>query len=452
MNEIKKQYGLFTAITMIVGIVIGSGIFFKSDNILTATNGNIGQGIILFCVASVAIIFGSLCIAVLANKSDNPGGIVNYAFEFLKPAVGAGYGWFQNFVYLPTITVILAWLAAIYTGQLFGLELTLLQQCLIGAGYMTFLFVVNAFSAKLSGLFQNAATIIKLIPLLLIGGAGILYGNADLSMNMSQTAVGTNNIWFFAIPAVAFSFDGWIISTGIAHEIKDSKKNLPLALTISPLIILAIYVLYFTGISKFLGPDTIIAMGDDHLNYAAGLLFGSVGQSLLGAFILISVLGGLNGLTIGISQMPYSLAFRQMVPDSKRLVQINKKLSFPINSAVYAYVTCLIWFVIHYLTMNYELLYNSDISEIAIVVSYLMYLPLYWKVFQMRRKGELSFFRGTVCPILGAIGSCIIFAGGLQSSMFISYIIFCMVFYLAGYYYYKNKLKNGLVPDTDLNN
>ncbi len=72
----KNEYGLFTAITMIVGIVIGSGIFFKSDNILVATDGSIALGVLVFCIAAIAIIFGSLTISQLASRSSQSGGII----------------------------------------------------------------------------------------------------------------------------------------------------------------------------------------------------------------------------------------------------------------------------------------------------------------------------------------------------------------------------------------
>ena len=63
-----REYSLFTAITMIVGTVIGSGIFFKSDNILVYTNGDILKGVLVFTLAAVGIIFGSLTISVLASN------------------------------------------------------------------------------------------------------------------------------------------------------------------------------------------------------------------------------------------------------------------------------------------------------------------------------------------------------------------------------------------------
>ena len=75
----KNEYGLFTAIGMIVGIVIGSGIFFKSDNILVATNGSISLGVLVFCIAALGIIFGSLTISELASRESKAGGIITYA-------------------------------------------------------------------------------------------------------------------------------------------------------------------------------------------------------------------------------------------------------------------------------------------------------------------------------------------------------------------------------------
>ena len=75
----ENRYGLPTAIAMIVGIVIGSGIFFKSDNILIATNGSIKLGILVFIVAALGIIFGSLSIAELASRNSEVGGVITYA-------------------------------------------------------------------------------------------------------------------------------------------------------------------------------------------------------------------------------------------------------------------------------------------------------------------------------------------------------------------------------------
>lgn len=434
-EQVPKRYGLFTATTMIIGIVIGSGIFFKSDNILIATGGNVMLGILLFCFAAIAIIFGSLSVAELAARTSKPGGLMNYADAFLSPVSGSAYGWFQTFIYMPTITCVLAWVSGIYTCQLFDLEQTLTMQIGIGTCWMLFFFLLNIISATASGWFQNAATIIKIIPLVIIGFAGMTSGHfAD---SFTPVEIGSATSWLFAIPAIAYSFDGWIISTSIAHEIRNSKKNLPRALVFSPLVILVLYILYFVGVCALIGPDQVMAMGDEHLAYAANMIFGPVGGKIIGTFIVISVVGGLNGVTMGMSQMPYSLAIRNMMPFSKVISKTSSKRHFPVYSVLAAVVICMIWMVIHYLTQKFELLYNSDISEISVVVSYLLYLPLYWKVFQMGRRKEISGFRGYLCPALAAVGSVMIFCGGLQSALFLYYIIVCLLFLLFGRIYYK---------------
>ena len=106
--------------------------------------------------------------------------------------------------------------------------------------------------------------------------------------------------WIMAIPSVAFSFDGWIISTSVAHEIKNSRRNLPIALVISPLFILLMYILYFVGVTNLLGAPAIMQLGDAHLDQAAAMVFGPFGAKLIGFFVLFSVIGGLNGLVMGI--------------------------------------------------------------------------------------------------------------------------------------------------------
>ena len=101
-----------------------------------------------------------------------------------------------------------------------------------------------------------------------------------------------------AIAPIAFSFDGWTVSTSIGHEVRNSKRNLPRALIISPILILIIYILYFVGISIYLGPETIMALGDEHVYLAARNIFGHLGSKILLTFVVISIIGTVNGLSL----------------------------------------------------------------------------------------------------------------------------------------------------------
>ena len=437
----KNEYGLFTAITMIVGIVIGSGIFFKSDNILVATGGSIALGVLVFCIAAIAIIFGSLTISQLASRSSQSGGIIAYAEENYNKSLACAFGWFQTFLYFPTLIAVVSWVSGIYICMLFGVEGTLEIQMLIGFAVMVFLFVINTLSAKLGGLFQNASTIIKLIPLALIAIAGLIFGdvsNISLSHVTSMQSVG----WIAAIAPIAFSFDGWVVATSIGHEIKDSKRNLPKALIIAPIFILIVYVLYFVGISIYIGPETIMALGDAHVDLAANSLLGPWGAKIVLVFVIISIMGTINGLTLGMIRLPHSLAKRNMFPNSEFVSKVNEKILMPVNSALVAFLISLVWFIVHYITTKFAILPNSDISEISITMSYTLYIILYFKVFQLGRSGEIKgIWNSKINPILAIMGSLIILFGSMGNQLFWVYAGFCLLVIISAVLFWKSKEK-----------
>lgn len=433
----KNEYGLFTAIGMIVGIVIGSGIFFKSDNILVATNGSISLGVLVFCIAAMGIIFGSLTISELASRESTAGGIITYAEFSYNKSIACAFGWFHTFLYYPTLIAVVAWVSGIYICMLFGVSGGLELQIFIGFAVIVLFYILNILSAKLGGYFQNASTVIKVIPLILIALAGVFFGNpSEISINdITQMKSAT---WIAAIAPIAFSFDGWIIATSIGHEIKDSKRNLPKALVVAPLFILIIYVLYFVGISMYVGPETIMSLGDAHVDLAANKLFGAWGAKIILTFVVISILGTVNGLIMGHTRLPYSLAIRGMFPKSNKVKIVNEKLGMPIFSSLVAFIISITCLFIHYLTQRYNLLPNSDISEISITVNYVLYILLYFKVFKMGLSGEVKgLWKGKINPILATIGSLIILFGGLENSLFLVYALICGAILVSAILFWK---------------
>ena len=140
MTESSPTYRLPTAIAMIVGICIGSGIFFKSDNILIATGGNVPLGILVFLLGAVGIIFGGLSIGQLAARTAQPGGLIAYAAEFVGPGFTGGVGWFQVFFYFPTLVAAVSRAAGHYFCSLFSIPDTLETQCLVGFLFFTLCF------------------------------------------------------------------------------------------------------------------------------------------------------------------------------------------------------------------------------------------------------------------------------------------------------------------------
>lgn len=438
--ENNKKYGLFTSITMIIGIVIGSGIFFKADDVLTYTNGNVLLGIFIFCIAAIAIIFGSLSISQLAMRTDSPGGIISYAEEFVNKETASAFGWFLVFLYLPAIIAVVSWVAGIYICQLFNIQEGILNPYTIGIIVIVICYLINILSAKFGGYFQNASMVIKLIPLILFAIFGLVKGNPQESLATDLENIKTAGISLGILSAfapIAFSFDGWIVSTSICHEIKNSKRNLPIALVVSPIIILLAYVLYFVGLSIFVGPEKVLELGNNSVNEMANTLFGPTGAKIMLVFVVISVLGTVNGVILGMIRMPYSLAIRNSIPFSKQLAKQNDKLNgMPLNSAIFSIIITLVLYAIHYITQKKGM--PGDVSEISICISYLNYCVLYVAIIKLARKGEIkSKFMGYFVPIMAIIGSLIILSGGFVNPLFLLYLIICLVVMFCGYFYYK---------------
>lgn len=78
-NGLEKRYGLLTAIAMVVGIVIGSGVFFKAEKVLTATGGNLSLGILAWLLGGLVMILCAYNFALMATKHEKVSGVVDYA-------------------------------------------------------------------------------------------------------------------------------------------------------------------------------------------------------------------------------------------------------------------------------------------------------------------------------------------------------------------------------------
>lgn len=442
-DDNQRHYGVFTAIAMIVGICIGSGIFFKADNILTFTGGNVALGVLVLCIGAFSIIFGSVSMTEFATRTNKSGGLVAYFEDFISPVLASGFGWFQTFLYYPTITAIVSWAAGIYTCSLLNIDSTLENQVLIGAGYLLAIYIINIISYRFGGVFQNITTVIKLIPLLGIGLIGFFWSKdiPDIPAQVEKVPVSSVGWgWIAALTPVAFSYDGWPIATTISPEVKNPKKNMTIALTIGPLIVLFVYVAYFLGINKILGPEYILSMGDQSVFQLGNMLFGSFGGKLMLIFVIISVLGVINGITLAGLRMPYSLAVKNMLPYSKQISKINEKSQLSYISCFISFFVTFFWLFIHYVTQKSGILGKSDISEIAIVFGYLSYLILYIRVIQMRKQGIVdSNFKGIVAPILGMLGSFVIIFGALYTNPFYVtlFIFMCLCIFMMGSIYYK---------------
>ncbi len=436
-NKLERKYGLFTAICMVVGIVIGSGVFFKAQTILQKTEGNMPLGILAWIIGGLIMIFCILAFATMAQKYEKVNGIVDYAEALIGTRYGYYVGWFMSIIYYPTLTVILAWLTARYSLVFitscwpnFPLVIPAEQGgCVIGPECMalTMLFLicaylVNALSPKLAGKFQTTTTIIKLIPLFLMAVVGVIVGlvgpNHMLVSNFA-TAVyadgGSAAPLLASVCATSFAYEGWIIATSINSELKDSKRNLPKALIIGGIIIIVTYICYYVGVAGGASVEVLMAEG---ATKAFVNIFGGVLGNILNLFIAISCAGTMNGLMLGCCRGIYSLAARGEGPNPVLFSQVDKVSNMPNNSSVLGLLLCAVWGVYFILASLLEtwgsvkvfagtafesVPFSFDASELPIITIYAMYIPIF--ISWMCRAKEETGMRRFVIPALAIAGS-----------------------------------------------
>ena len=425
MDKLQKRYGLLTAICMVVGIVIGSGVFFKAQTILQKTGGNMPLGILAWIIGGVIMLTCLLAFSVMAQKFEKVNGIVDYA----EACVGSKYayyvGWFLTIIYYPCLTSVLSWLSARYTlvfitsiapdfpllglGAAAGAETVLGPECMaLAMFYMCCAYAVNALSPKLAGKLQVSTTIIKLIPLFLMAVVGIIVGlaNGTLANNFNTLAdVGTTstNPLFASVCATAFAYEGWIIATSINAELKDSKKNLPRALVIGAIIIIATYIFYYVGVA---GGATNQELIDSGATVAFINVFGNVLGNILNLFIAISCIGTMNGLMLGCVRGLYSIAVRGRGPAPHVFSQIDKETNMPHNSAIVGLLLCGFWglyFFLANLAGTWSGPFVFDSSELPIITIYMLYLPIF--IMWIKKATDENAMRRYVTPILAICGS-----------------------------------------------
>ncbi len=461
-NKLEKRYGLFTAICMVVGIVIGSGVFFKAQDILNYTDGNMVLGILAWVIGGIVMILCAYTIANLATKYEKINGIVDYAEATVGEKYAYMMGWFLTVLYYPAMTSVLAWVSARYTLLLFDPKADITGGLCIAlaAFYFCLSYSVNTLAPKLAGKFQVSATVIKLIPLvimIIIGTiAGLVNGNTTEAFVSSFAAEGADFTSVFSgIAAAAFAYEGWIIATSINAELKDAKRNLPIALVVGTFIIMLVYILYFVGLS---GGASVDVLRDEGSTTAFKNLFGALGGTILNVFVVVSCLGTLNGLVLACTRGMYSIAARGKGPRADVFSEVDAHTKMPTNSGVIGLFLCALWLFYFYaanLTEPIFGVFSFDSSELPIITIYGMYIPIF--IMFIVKEGKKNILKNTVMPILAILASLFmvftaLFAHGIApyrkaaengefSFPVLFYLIVFAVVMLIGLLFYKKKPK-----------
>ena len=443
MNKLEKKYGLPTAICMVIGIVIGSGVFFKAEKVLNVTGGDLKLGIFAWIIGGLIMIICSYVFSCMATKYQFVNGLVDYAEQTVGKKYAYNIGWFMATMYYPAITSVLAWVSARYLCVILGYNIVGAEALALAGFFLIMSYSINILSPKVAGYFQVSTTVIKLIPLLLMGIVGTIVGlsNGMTISNFTTVVTEIDNpikALFTAVIATAFAYEGWIIATTINAEIVDAKTNLPKALFFGSIITVITYILYYVGLAGGIENSILMTAGESGPLKAFSNVFGDLGSILLYFFVVISCLGTLNGLMMGVTRGIYSLSVRDMGFKPQLFKQVDQVSNMPHNSGTVGLLLCSGWLVYFFganlVPVSWFGLFTFDSSELVIVTVYALYIPIFYNF--IKKSTDLSVFNRYVMPIIAIC--CAIFMVFAciyaHTTAVIYYLIVFFIFMIVGNY------------------
>ena len=289
-QELPRTLGLLDALSIVVGIVIGGGIFLV-PNLVAQNLGTSASILSVWIVAGVASLFGALACAELGAALPATGGQYVFLREIYGPMAGFVYGWTM---FLVCRTAQAAWLGVTFTLYVsYFVPLSPMAARLIGIGAIVVLGAINYRGVTMGALVQKSFTLAKVFGLVIIIGSAYLLG-AKAPAVTAAAAPFTFSHFGIALLACVLAYDGWATVSDVAGEIKNPQRNMFLALTVGVGISIAIYLLANLAYLHVLSIPEIAA--SSHVGaLAADRAMGPVGGTFVAAIIIVSIIGALNG-------------------------------------------------------------------------------------------------------------------------------------------------------------
>ncbi|MEG1310721.1 MAG: amino acid permease [Romboutsia sp.] len=374
-QALRKTIGFSAALSTVVGILIGSGVFFKPQAIYSATNGGPGLGLLAWLIGGLITITAGLTAAEVSASIIKSGGLMVYLEEIYGERIGFLTGWMQTILFIPAITAALGIIFAQEAVSMIGIDSKYV--IIIAISIIVFIAALNSLGAKFGGTIQTASTVCKLFPLAIIIIFGFMKG--DTSSPLMTPLVGEGVSVVSAISqvliATLFAYDGWIYVGALAGEMKNPSKHLPMAIVGGISVVMAVYLLINIAYLLVIPASQMAPVGAAPATLVAQKLFGSSGAKIISVGILISVFGTLNGFILTGGRIPYIMACDNRIPFSNILSKLNSN-GVPLNGT---------WIIVGLATL-YSLTGQFNLlSDLAIFTIWIFYTMLFVGVMKLRK-------------------------------------------------------------------
>jgi len=347
MNHPEKKLSLFDSTAIIIGSMIGSGIFIVSAEIARQVE-TPGMLLMAWVITGIITIFGALSYGELSAAMPKAGGQYVYLKEAFGPLYGFLYGW-TLFAVIQTGTIAAVAVAfAKFTGVFFPAIsadnhlmtigfFSITSQQLLAVSLIIFLSLYNFRDVKAGAFMQNIFTVSKVAALLLLVILGLYFGFNGLG-NVSNFSpafpdvitLTTIGVFGAAMTGSLFSADAWNNITFTAGEVKNPQRNLPLSLFMGTSIVIVLYLLANVAYIYVLPIESIKHAENDRVaTLLMETILGNKGKFFMAAMIMISTFGCLNGCIFTAARVYYAMAKDKMF--LKQAAKLNKN-NVPSNS------------------------------------------------------------------------------------------------------------------------
>jgi len=312
---------------IVVGTVIGSGIFLVPGGVLRQSEGHIGVALVVWGAGGVLSLLGALAYGELGAMNPAAGGLYVYLRDAFGPLTAFLYGWTFFVVIASGSAATLAVASAAYIQEFVALGIA--GQKLTAVGLLAIVGALNVRSTRRSADVQNWSTGIKVGTLLVMAVALVLsgrgFGSSSESAWPQSLTPSLLSGMGLAMIGVLWAYEGWQYVTFSAGEALDPQRTFPRAIVAGTASLIAIYV--FANVGYFAALGDQVARSDRVAAEAVGAVVGGGAAKLIALVILISIFSATNGLTITAPRVYFAMARDGLF--FKRLAEVHPRFGTP---------------------------------------------------------------------------------------------------------------------------
>ncbi len=336
MTGLQRTLGLRELSFIVVGAVIGSGIFIVPSTVLTQVGGNVAASLAVWFLAGVLSLLGALTYGELGASRPEAGGLYVFMREAFGPFVGFLYGWTLFFV---IGSGSIAALAAAFAGYLAELmPLSPLTSRAASVGMIAIAMSINIAGTRGSAHVQTWTTLFKVSALVVMSALLLAVGRTGGAVTAPSAVASVSLLSGLGLSmiGVLWAYEGWQYATFSAGETRDPQRTFPLGIALGTIVLIFVYCLANVAYVAALGADGVMA-AQGVAAAAVSAAFGPAAGSLIAVAILVSIFSAANALVLTASRVFYAMARDRVF--FRRLAEIHPTTGTP----ALAIACCCLW-------------------------------------------------------------------------------------------------------------